>query len=225
LKAILALALNDLKRDWKQPWSIILLAAMPLLLSMLIASVFGGRGGSGPRPTVHVAVLDQDNDMLSRMLRSLPSQGDAAQQLRLHFVENRNDGFRLVEKGQASALVVLPQNMTENLLDGQTNSIELYENPAEQIMPKIVRQGVSLLALGLSGAAEVLAEPLRDARTLTRGSGFPTDAAVTALASQSTQRLRSLRTYLFPPLIQFQTIAAADYSIGSTNPVSSAQSP
>ena len=125
MKTILRLLRNDLKRDWKRPWSMLLLGAIPLVLSLLIASVFGGKGGSGPMPTVHVAILDQDKDLLTGMLRSLPTQGDAAKNLRLHFVENREEGLRLVEKGKVSALVVLPKNMTANLLKGQTNSIEL----------------------------------------------------------------------------------------------------
>jgi hypothetical protein len=185
LKTVLRLLRNDLKRDWKHPWSMLLLGAMPLVLSLLIASVFGGRGGSGPMPTVHVAILDQDKDLLTGMLRSLPTQGDAAKNLRLHFVENREEGLRLVEKGKVSALVVLPKNMTANLLKGQTNSIELYENPAEQILPKVVRQGISLLALGLSAAAETLGEPLRDLRELIRSNAFPASATVGGVASTS----------------------------------------
>ncbi len=159
---MLALALKDLKRDWKRPWWILLLVSLPLVLSLLMVAVFGGKGGAASLPTVHVAILDQDKDMLSDMLRSLPAQGEAAKRLRLHFVENRQEGLRLLEKSRASAFIVLPRNMTESLLKGQTNSIELYENPAEQVLPKVVRQGVSLLAVGLSGAAELLQEPLRD---------------------------------------------------------------
>ena len=185
MNTILRLLLNDLKRDWKRPWAMLLLAMMPLALSVLIASVFGGHGGSGPMPTVHVAILDQDKDLLTGILRSLPTQGDAAKNLRLHFVENREEGFRLVEKSQVSALVVLPTKMTENLLKGQTNSIELYENPAQQILPKVVRQGVSLLALGLSATAETLGEPLGNIRDMIRSKGFPASAAVGGVASTS----------------------------------------
>ena len=87
MKTILKLLLNDLKRDWKRPWAMLLLAMMPIALSVLIASVFGGKGGSGPMPTVHVAILDQDKDLLTGLLRSLPTQGDAAKHLRLHFVD------------------------------------------------------------------------------------------------------------------------------------------
>ena len=173
---------------------------------------------------MHVAILDQDKDMLTGILRSLPAQGDAAKQLRLHFVEKREEGLRLLEKSQVSALIVLPKNMTEDLLAGRTNSIELYENPAQQVLPKVVRQGVSLLA-GLSGAAEILQEPLRDCRELIRSNTFPADAAVLGVASQSVQKLRGLRTYLFPPLIQFKTVAAADYRGATTNPPALRQTP
>ena len=217
MKTILRLLGNDLKRDWKRPWSMLLLAALPLVLSLLIASVFGGKGGSGPMPTVNVALLDQDKDMLTGMLRSLPTQGDAAKNLRLHFVENRDEGLRLVEKSKVSALVVLPKNLTVNLLKGQTNSIELYENPAEQVLPKVVRQGVSLLALGLSAAAETLGEPLRDMRELIRSNAFPTSAAVADVASSSVEKLGHLRAYVFPPLVKFETVPAADFQPFTTN--------
>ena len=225
MKTVLRLLRNDLKRDWKRPWSMLLLGAMPLVLSLLIASVFGGKGGSGPMPTLHVAILDQDKDLLTGILRSLPTQGDAAQRLRLHFVENREEGLRLVEKGKVSALVVLPKNMTANLLKGQTNSIELYENPAEQVLPKVVRQGVSLLALGLSAAAETLGEPLRDLRGLIQSNAFPASVTVGGVASTSVEKLGHLRTYVFPPLVKFETLPAAEFQPFPTSAPNAAPRP
>ena len=225
MKTVLALVLNDLKRDWKRPWSILLLLSLPILLSLLLAAVFGGKGGAASLPAVHVAILDLDKDMLSGILRSLPAQGQAAEQLRLHFVQNRAEGLGLLEKSEVSALIVLPKNMTENLLAGRTNAIELYENPAQQILPKVVRQAVSLLAAGLSGAAEILQEPLQDIRGLIRSNDFPADAAVLGAASQSVQKLRKVRTYLFPPLVQFKTVAAADYQLAGANPAAPHQPP
>ena len=58
-----------------------------------------------------------------------------------------------------TALVVLPKNLTSRLLSGQASTIEFYENPSEQILPRVVWQGVSLLADGLSGVVEVLRDP------------------------------------------------------------------
>jgi len=107
--------------------------------------------------------------------------------------------------------------MTEGLLNGQTNSIELYENPAEQVLPKIVRQGVLLLALGLSSASETLGEPLRDIRRMINSDDFPAEQAVSAVSSDSVRRLSGFRTYLFPPLIRFETVPAAEFQPFPTN--------
>lgn len=220
MKTVLLLLLNDLRRDWKRPWSTLLFAALPLVLSVLIALVFGGRGSSGPMPALHVAVLDEDKDTFSDLLRSLPAQGDAAKNLHLHWVETREEGLRLVEKGEVSALVVLPKDMTVDLLKGQSNSLELYENPAQQVMPKIVRQGVSLLALGLSTASETLREPLQDFRTMARTNTFPAATEVGQLAEAATQKLGNLRPYLFPPIVQYHTVDASDFAPFTTNSTS-----
>ncbi len=225
MKTIWLLLLNDLKRDRKRPWAMLLLAGMPLALSVLIASVFGGGSGSGPMPTVDVAILDQDQDLLTRLLRSLPSQGEAAQHLRLHFVNSREEGLRLVEASKASALVVLPAQLTENLLEGKTNRIELYENPAQQVLPKVVRQGVSLLALGLSATAETLGDPLRQFRQMIRTNDLPLESAVGEVASESVGKLRGLRTYLFPPLVQIQNVTASEFVPLSTNAPAAPPSP
>ncbi|MGH7967517.1 MAG: hypothetical protein ACREIC_02200 [Limisphaerales bacterium] len=225
MKTILRLVLNDLKRDWKRPWSMLLFAAIPLGLSFLIASIFGGGTGSGPVPTIHVAILDRDKDLLSGLLRSLPTQGDAAKHLSLKFVESRDEGLRLVEKSRVSAFVVLPAHLTDDLLAGRTNSMELYENPAEQMLPKVVREGVSLLALGLSAAASTLGEPLRNIREMIKADNFPAEAAVGQVASMSAQRLGRLRSYVFPPLIKFETVSAADFQPVSTNGLSQPMTP
>ena len=60
MKTVIRLVLNDLRRDWKRPWTILLYAALPLAMATLMAAVFGGRGGSSAMPTIHVALLDQD---------------------------------------------------------------------------------------------------------------------------------------------------------------------
>jgi len=69
LRPVFQIAWNDLKRDAKHPWAMLLLAALPLGLSLLISSVFGGGGNSKSMPTVQVAVLDLDQDFLSQTMR------------------------------------------------------------------------------------------------------------------------------------------------------------
>lgn len=211
MKTIWILIWKDLRRDWKHPWTILLFSALPLLMTGLIAIIFGGHGGQSAAPTIHVAVVDNDRDFLTRALRSLSGQGDAARKLRLHFVGTRSEGLQMLESYKASALVIFPTNMTDALLDGKTNTIELYENPAEQILPKIVHQGVSMIAQGLSEVSQVFGDPLRNIRLMMESNSFPTQAAFLANADQTFLQMKDVKTYFFPPLIEFETIDASNY--------------
>ncbi len=217
MKTILLLLLQDLRRDARHPWWMLLLAGMPLLLALLVGGVFAGSSGKGPAPTLHLAVLDQDEGLLGRMLRGMPAERDTARRLDLRFVSSREEGLRLVERRKASALIVLPRDLTDSLLEGRTNTLELYENPAEQILPRVARQGALVLALGLSSAAETLGEPLRDLRALARSGEFPGADAIGEVAQSVISKLRNLRSYAFPPLVRFETIAAEDYQPVSTS--------
>jgi hypothetical protein len=216
LKTLLLLVLKDLKRDLKRPWSLVLFAVLPVVMTALIAAVFGGRGGSATAPTIHVAVLDEDQGLLGGALRFLSTRGRAAQELQLHFVDDREEGLRLLEQRKASALVVLPEKMTEDLVSGRATTIELYENPAEQYLPKVVRQEVSLLADGLSGVAEVLQDTLRDIWDILHADGFPNGLAVVQASLKCVQKLRRFEVYLFPPLIELETVPAAEYRLQTT---------
>jgi hypothetical protein len=222
LKTLLGLVLKDFKRDLKRPWSLALFAVLPVVMTALIAAIFGGRSGSAAPPTIHVAVLDEDHDLLGVALRFFSTRRRVAQATQLRFVADRDQGFRLLEERKASALVVLPEKMTENLVSGRAATIELYENPAEQYLPKIVRQEVTLLAEGLSGVAEVLQDTLRDIRDLFHADGLPTDEAVVRASLQCVQKLRRFETYLFPPLVQMETVPAAEYHLQTTPAVSAA---
>ena len=176
----------------------------------LIAMVFGRGGKSGPVPTVHVAILDQDKDLVPRMLSYLLTEGEIAETVQLHSVQSRDEGLRLLEKGKASALVVLPEKTTESLLKGRATAIELYENPTQQYLPKVVRHVVSLFAVGLSGVADVLQDP-----TKAKDDGVQTDDVPTraALLQSSLQFLQKLRH----SLIEFETVSPAEYRLQTTN--------
>jgi hypothetical protein len=212
LRTLLSLVLKDFRRDFKRPWSILLFTSLPVIMTALIALVFGGRSDTAPVSAIHVAVLDPDDDLGRELSRFLSAQEGAAQKVQLHFVRSRDEGVRLVENGEASALVVLPEHLTGRLLNGRASTIEFYENPSEQILPRVVWQGVSLLADGLSGVVEVLRDPSRDPGA----DRPPADSGAALFSLDTLQRLQHYHVYVFPPLIQIRTVAAEDYQLQGT---------
>jgi hypothetical protein len=131
LKNIWKLVKKDLLRDAKHPWIHVVFMIIPVLTAVLIALVFSPQGDIQKNVMVHIAILDRDDDLLSSMLRSISNQGQAAENLKLHFVDSEEQGIKLVEKRKVSAFVVFPENLTVDLLEGTDTSVTLYKNPAE----------------------------------------------------------------------------------------------
>ncbi len=198
-------------RDAKHPWGLIVFMLIPVLTTVLMALVFSPQSDIQENVVIDVAMLDRDDDLIARLLRSVTNQGDAAKNLKLHFVETEAQGIALVEKRTVSAFVMLPPNLTADLLDNRPTAIRLYKNPAEAILPKIVEEGLNVLCLGIAQALRLVRPEIKIVRDMMEQDGMPDalDAADVALASVN--RLKTVEPYLFPPLIQFKTIAASDY--------------
>lgn len=211
MKTILLLAAKDLFRDLKRPWGILILLSLPLVMATLMAWVFGRGGDDGASITLRVAVCDLDNDFFGGMLRSMGNQGGDDQRLQFILAETREEGLRMLENREASALLVLPEGMTANLLDGATAEIEIYPNPAESILPKAALQGADMFAAGVSEALRLMGPEIQAVRDWFESEEMPPSWTVAMMVYQGMQKMESLETYFFPPIVQFQTVPADEY--------------
>lgn len=208
---------KDLLRDAKHPWGLVVFMIIPVITAVLMSLVFSPQNDIQKNVMVHIAILDRDDDLLSGLLRSISNQGQAAENLKLHFVDTEEQGIKLVEKRKVSAFVLLPENLTVDLLEGTATALTLYKNPAEAILPKIVEEGLNIVCIGVSQALNLLQPEIKSIRKMVKQDKMPEPIEVASVASSSVQRLRTIEPYLFPPLIQFETINASDY-VPSANP-------
>jgi hypothetical protein len=211
LKTIWNLVKKDLLRDLKNPWGILVLMLIPLLLSYTIATIFGGGDEDEISIVLHVALLDQDQKMIGNMLRSMAGNQETGRNLQLHLVENPDEGIRLLEKQEVSALVVLPENLTSSLIDGVTTTISFYPNPAQTVLPKVVEQGIKLIAVVLSQGAVLLAPQMEDIRKVIDDPDAISHWEMAMMFYRGLQKVEQLEPYLFPPIIQYDTIPASEY--------------
>ena len=216
MKTIRTLVKKDLVRDARHPWGLIVFMIIPVLTAGIMSLVFSPRGDIQKNVTIRVALLDRDDDFLSHALRSIVGQGQAAENLQLQFVESEQEGIELVEKRKISAFVMLPENLTANLLDNVPTSLTLYKNPAEAILPRIVEEGLLVVCVGASQGLNLLQPQVKAIRDMVDRDEMPGSLEVAAIASSSVERLRTVEPYLFPPLVQFKTIDASKY-VPTTN--------
>ena len=145
------------------------------------------------------------------MIGSMWGGGETEQNLQFHLVDSDKEGVQMLEDRQASAFLILPKNMTADLIDGVTTTLTIYLNPAESVLPKIVMDGTELVALVLSEGSGQLRPELQQIRRLFQQNEFPNAWETAMLFYYGMQRAESLRTYLFPPIIRYHTVAADAY--------------
>ncbi len=194
---------RDLLRYWRNPIRTALLFAVPLVMAGVFALAFGG--GGGDEITITVLLFDEDDSLLSRLLEGAGDSSRSGQQLEV--VAVGEEGYEMMERGEASALIHLPEGFTTDYLDGKPTIIGVVKNPSERFLPKVVDEGVRIGAVGLSEASRVFRAELTQMAELGRDQRFPTDLAVAGLSAGVNRKLRGLERFLFPPVVTLETVS------------------
>ena len=211
MKHIASLIKKDLLRDARHPWGLIIFMLIPVMTAVIMSLVFSPKNDLQKNVRVRMALLDHDDDFLGGLMRSLSQQGGLGDNLKLQFVDTEAQGLKLVEKRRVSAFVILPENLTQDILDHKPTSLTLYKNPAEAILPTIVEEAINTLCIGISHAVVLLEPELNSIRNMVDLDEIPNPLLVGMVAAQSTQRLKTVEPYFLPPLVQFTGLNASDY--------------
>jgi len=193
---------RDLVRYRRNPIRTAMLFAIPLVMSALFALAFGG-GGSADI-TIKVLLFDEDDSLLSMLLEGAGSSSRMEQNLEI--VPVGEEGYEMMERGEASALIHLPAGFTADYLDGEPTTIKVVKNPSERFLPMVVDEGIRIGAVGLSEASRVFRSELEQMSVLTKSEGFPEDLAIGALSAGINHKLSALEQYLFPPIIDLESV-------------------
>ena len=199
MRRVRLLVVKDLKRKIRAPLGLLVVLAFPLLFAGMIGLVFGSKGESVPR--VRLLVENRDGDsFLSGSLVSALTSTQMAEYFDVKVVHD--EGAALMEKGEASALLRIPEGFASDLLDGRPMTLALVRNPAEGILPEIAEQSARMLVEVLDGGARVLRGPLDDLRPFI-GTGKPeiTDQSVAAISVAVRHAFDGAATFLTPPAI------------------------
>lgn len=199
--ASLMIVVRDLKRLIRNPVRTALLFALPLMMAGIFSLVFGGGGAS--EISIRVLVFDEDESLVSRLLGGAGSSPEMDK--RLDLVPVGEEGFGMMERGEASALIHIPSGFTQAYLDGKPAIIPIVKNPSERFLPQVVEEGGRIAAEVLSQGSVVFRPELATLGGVMRSEGFPSDLQVAGIASGVNQKLAILDRWIFPPIIKLQS--------------------
>ena len=204
--AFLISAVNkDLRRRLRDPFALLLWLVIPLAIGGLIALAFGGR--SGIQLSARLLVADEDASFLSNFLVKSFDQIGGSQLIRVESVE-RSAGRALIEKGEGTALLVIPKGFGAAVLKKQPTKLLLVTNPEQRILPKIIQEGLEALTEAIAFLQNIFGKELGE---LANGPGpglttFPNET-VARLSITINQFIQREQKYLFPPVIEVETVA------------------
>jgi ABC-2 type transport system permease protein len=191
------LLVKDLRRARRNPWPYLIHLSLPLVITALIGIAFGG-GSSKDKGLgkIKVAMVDEDDSVLSGLLRGALNQGQAKQYLEPSFV-TRAEGLRLINRNQVSAVWIIPKGFTRDFLLGDTTArFELIKNPAQSFYPAIVEEALRVAVTGLNAIARNLRPDFPEWLAVIETEGEPNMKKIAAL-------IERVGNYLFPPLVSY----------------------
>src|SRR5437016_11448532 len=103
--------IKDLRRARHNPWPYLLNLALPLCITALIGLVFGPSAKGGGLGQIKLAVVDEDDSVLSSLLRGAMNQGDFKKHLEARFLE-RAQALKQISDNKISAVLIIPKGFT-----------------------------------------------------------------------------------------------------------------
>ncbi len=149
---VLLLLRKDLLRRWRSPLGVLAMLAFPLVFSGMMALAFGGSDSGLPR--ARLLVEDLDDGLAGGLIQSFLGADQVSEFLEA--VEVGAEGRQMIEDGEASALLVIPEGTTARLADGEPVTLEMVRNPSQTILPEIAEQVTAVMADVLTVGVRVL---------------------------------------------------------------------
>lgn len=207
MRYIFHLVRKDFKRKWKNPAVILGFLFIPFVFTLIFGMVFGS-GGEETLPQVKIFVVDNDQSLISGFMLGALTQGELSELIDLEELEEE-EGRKLLDRGKASALLIIPENFGDNIWEGKPTEILLLKNPAEQFLPQIAEEILDTMTLGLSSLRQVFADELTTIRDLAELEALP-DESISAISLQFKDRIEGLSKYLIPPVISIKQITLSE---------------
>jgi hypothetical protein len=201
MRFVFTSAVKDLRRIRRDPVMLLTWLGIPTFIALILVVIFGH---GEARPNGKLLMVDEDAGFGATLLAGAFSQGALADMISIEKVQ-REEGRRRINKGDASALLIVPKNFTAALVEGKQANLQLVRNPAQRILPDIIEQVLSMLTDAAFYLQIVAGPQLRKS-----AQGPPTDASVAEISVEFNHAIGDLRKYLAPPVIQLETKVIED---------------
>ena len=188
---IRVLLAKDLRRAWRNPVPYLIHLCLPLVITGLLGMVFAGanKQDGGGMGRIKLAVVDEDDSAVTRLLRGALNQEQAARHIEAEFLP-RAEALRKVTNNLVAAALILPADLTRQYLVGEGRiTLTLVKNPAQMFHPAIVEEAVSVVTTALNAVARNFRPDLVEWRALFLRDSRPGFREIGDLVAKTGERI------------------------------------
>ena len=138
----------DFKRKWGAPFTIAIFIALPVILALLMSTIFGN-GKKVKFSPPKIALVNKDNGIVSKTIVRFLTDERMKKEFNFVLMDLQRARKKML-KDEFSAIVIIPKNFTSDFFDEKCPEILLIENPSQGIYPKMVETMLSLLSEGVN---------------------------------------------------------------------------
>ena len=186
----------------RDPLALATSLGIPLVLVVIITLVFSGGQAT---PQGRLLMADEDGTPLSQALTAAFSREPLAKMIVIE-TTNQENGRRRMDRGDASALLIVPKGFQDAFVQSRPIQLRLVTNPAQQILPNIIQETLSMVVDGGFYFQRLGGLPLRALASGLR----PSDDMVAQVSVAFSRLGRSLAKYFNPPLIGLELNVTAE---------------
>lgn len=201
---------NDIKRRLKAPMATILFLVIPLAMTALIGAIFNpGSGNETKLPPIKLLLADKDKGLASKFLMGAFDQKEIKGMFQVTLVEEA-EGEKLMKKGKASAMLVIPEHFSDDLAEQKASTLEVVKNPSEEFLPGVAEEFARTMAVGFSAIAQVFADELKVIKSASKLELEDISIAqMTPFLEMARVKIIALKSYLSPLLLQLKASTTA----------------
>ena len=191
-----ATAAKDLRRRLRDPLALLLWLGIPFVILSLLSLAFGG-GDAAPQAKLLVA--DEDQSLLSGFLTGAMGQGPMAEMILVEEV-TADEGRRRIGEGDGSALLLIPPGFGGAVLESREARLTLLTNPAQNILPGIIEEVLSLLVDAVFYLQRIAGDQLAIfASGPEDGSSMFSDQLISTTSVEINKLVGGVTDYVVPP--------------------------
>jgi ABC-2 type transport system permease protein len=193
---------NDLRRRLRAPMATILFLVIPLAMTAVIGMIFDpGADNETKLPPIKLLVVDNDKGLAAKFLLGAFDQKEIKDMFQVTLTDGAT-GEALMQKGKASAMLVIPEHFSDDLAAQKPSALEVVKNPSEEFLPGVAEEFAATMAVGFSAVAQVFADELKVIQSVSNLSlEAITIADMTPFLEMARAKIIALRTYLSPMLL------------------------